>query len=105
MLLILDAITQMFFGFEIVITSAYRPKGKNKSFHPKWQAVDFRTKGLPPLIVTVWGMVVTLVNKIAQSFTDFEGRFDFVYEPRKVVNGKVVREEHAHLELDTGDPI
>ncbi len=106
LLRILDAFTQLFFGIEIVITSDYRPPGRKPSFHPKWQAVDLRTKDLPPLIVTVWGMVITLVNKIAQSFTDIEGKFDFVYEPQvKDEDGNIIREEHGHLEFDTQDPI
>ncbi len=103
---ILDAVTQMFFGKEITITSAYRPKGKKPGFHPKWQAVDLRTWDLPPLVVTVWGMIITLVNKLIKSFSHIKGRFDGVFEAeKKDKDGKLIRAQHFHLEFDTGDPI
>lgn len=105
-LTILDAVTQLFFGQEIVVTSTWRKKGPKPSFHPKWQAADLGTKGLPPLIVTVWGMVIALLNKLLLSFSDIKGRFDLVYEPQvKDEDGNITREEHGHLEFDTQDPI
>lgn len=103
---ILDAVTQLFFDIEITITSTWRKKGSKPSFHPKWQAADIRTKDLPPLVVTVWGMVIGLINKILIGFSDIKGKFDLVYESQvKNKQGEITREEHCHLEYDTGDPI
>jgi len=105
-LIILDAITQLFFEAEIVITSTWREKGVKPSYHSLWQAADLRTKDLPPFVITVWKAVVTLINKLSQSFSNIKGRFDLVYEKRKTdPDGKITREEHCHLEYDTGNPI
>ena len=79
---ILDDWTQMFFGTEIVVTSAIRPKGDRKSYHPIGQAIDLRTKNLSDLVITGWVVLITMINNQRKSFPDFEGKFTWVQEDK-----------------------
>lgn len=91
---ILDAFCQDILGDgEIIITSAVRPPNPNKkSFHPKGQAFDMRTKGKDrKLIAQVIDMLIFLRVKDPQ--------IQHVWED---VGGD---NEHLHVEYDTGDAV
>lgn len=97
---ILDYFTNLFFNIDITVTSAIRPKKEGKpSFHPKGQALDFRTKDLPSGVVKLWILVIWFINRTRKGFKDFKGKFTWVMEDKDKDN------EHFHLQLRKGDPV
>ena len=99
LLRILDAWTQLMFGEEITITSDYRPPGEKPSFHPKWQAVDLRTKNMPDMAIIGWQMLIKQINENNKTIKGFEGEFTWLHED--IGNNN----EHFHLQLRRGEPI
>jgi hypothetical protein len=97
--IILDAISLLYYDEEIVITSAIRePREGRKSFHPKGQALDFRTNDVPKKLIYLWMEIVGKMNT-AEDVLNVEGHFDCIWESQDMPN------EHLHIEWDTNDPI
>jgi hypothetical protein len=100
---VISSLCEMFWGVDIVITSAIRPPKPNRfSFHPKGQALDLRTHGVDRHVLNTWIAILGLFNLVMNLSRAIQGkdwgRFDHQHEDIGGAN------EHFHFEYDTGDP-
>jgi len=76
-----------------------RPRGDKPSFHPLGQALDVRTRDMDRKLKRMVIAVLAYLRKLKG------GQIQHVFEPAKYEDGKCVRGEHIHIEIDTGDPV
>jgi len=82
---------------EVAPQGFWRPKGKGRSFHPIYQAIDVRVKGLTRIALKLIETVLHFIVKL-----DYSNRIQYVYEKALYdESGECIRGEHIHVEIDT----
>ena len=82
------------FGYELMGTDFLREPNPDKpSYHEKGQAIDLRTWDMTP-------ECFSLVSSLLTLFSRRDPQFQFEFEPMLVKDGKIIRGEHFHVEID-----
>ena len=97
LLRIIDGYCMLFWGTEVVVTSAIRPPTEKPSYHPKGQALDIRIKDRPEWVMRLMMQAVYSIQFLMEKFHgkhEIKGKFQVVRES-----------DHLHIELDDGEPV
>jgi len=82
---------------EVAPGGFWRPKGDKPSFHPIYQAIDVRTRGLGRMVRKSIAALLYFIRKL-----DYSNRIQYVFEESLFdESGKCIRGEHYHIEIDT----
>lgn len=114
---LLEAVTHILDGLFFILYSIYgskrfpyrqvevapggfiRAKGEKPSFHPLGQAIDVRTRDIDRKLLRLVLSTLAFLKKLK------DGQIQHVFESAIYEDGKYVRGEHIHIEIDTGDPV